>query len=87
MDAALDSHFDLDSMYTYSPASKCSSALPHQPSRPPRHDQYEISGLTRLFHTDSASQKQEVRKKMECKIVMSSKSFCFKTFLPHDLYE
>ncbi|MCF7728942.1 MAG: hypothetical protein K9M81_01100 [Chthoniobacterales bacterium] len=45
MDAALDSHFDLDSMYTYSPASKCSSALPHQPSRPPRHDQYEISGL------------------------------------------
>ncbi|MCF7729656.1 MAG: hypothetical protein K9M81_04730 [Chthoniobacterales bacterium] len=55
MDAALDSHFDLDSMYTYSPASKCSSALPHQPSRSPRHDQYEISGLTRLFHTDSAA--------------------------------
>ncbi|MCF7729807.1 MAG: hypothetical protein K9M81_05505 [Chthoniobacterales bacterium] len=27
MDTALDSHFDLDSMYTYSPASKCSSAL------------------------------------------------------------
>ncbi|MCF7729616.1 MAG: hypothetical protein K9M81_04520 [Chthoniobacterales bacterium] len=46
MDAALDSHLDLDSMYTYSPASKCSSALPHQPSRPPRYDQYEISGLT-----------------------------------------
>ncbi|KAB2645016.1 MAG: hypothetical protein DVB29_00185 [Verrucomicrobia bacterium] len=45
MDAALDSHFDLDSMYTYSPASKCSSALPHQPSRSPRHDQYEICGL------------------------------------------
>jgi hypothetical protein len=45
MDAALDSHFDLDSMYTYSPASKYSSALPHQPSRSPRHDQYEISGL------------------------------------------
>ncbi|MCF7728856.1 MAG: hypothetical protein K9M81_00655 [Chthoniobacterales bacterium] len=45
MDAALDSHFDLDSMYTYSPASKCSSALPHQPSRSPRYDQYEISGL------------------------------------------
>ncbi|MCF7729279.1 MAG: hypothetical protein K9M81_02810 [Chthoniobacterales bacterium] len=54
MDAALDSHFDLDSMYTYSPASKCSSALPHQPSRPPRHDQYEISGLTRIFHTGSS---------------------------------
>jgi (E)-4-hydroxy-3-methylbut-2-enyl-diphosphate synthase len=46
MDAALDSHFDLGSMYTYSPASKCSPALPHQPSRPPRHDQYEISGLS-----------------------------------------
>jgi hypothetical protein len=52
MDAALDSHFDLNSMYTYSPASKCSSALPHQPSQPPRHDQYEISGLARIFHTD-----------------------------------
>ncbi|KAB2643303.1 MAG: hypothetical protein DVB29_06140 [Verrucomicrobia bacterium] len=47
MDVALDSHFDLGSMYTYSPASKCSSALPHQPSRPPRHDQYETSGLIR----------------------------------------
>ncbi|MDH4470422.1 MAG: hypothetical protein QE493_05585 [Verrucomicrobiae bacterium] len=45
MDAALGSHFDLGSMYTYSPASKCSPALPHQPSRPPRHDQYEICGL------------------------------------------
>jgi hypothetical protein len=53
MDAALDSHFDLDSMYTYSPTSKCSPTLPHQPSRPPRHDQYEISGLTRIFHTKS----------------------------------
>jgi hypothetical protein len=52
MDAALDSHFDLDSMYTYSPASKCSSALPHQPSRSPRHDQYEISGLARIFHSN-----------------------------------
>ncbi|MDH4470016.1 MAG: hypothetical protein QE493_03470 [Verrucomicrobiae bacterium] len=48
MDAALDSHFDLGSMYTYSPVSKCSPALPHQPSRPPRHDQYEISGLKRV---------------------------------------
>ncbi|MDH4470102.1 MAG: hypothetical protein QE493_03915 [Verrucomicrobiae bacterium] len=55
MDAALDSHFDLGSMYTYSPASKCSPALPHQPSRPPRHDQYEISGLARIFHPDSAA--------------------------------
>ena len=45
MDAALDSHCDLSGMYTYSPASKCSSALPHLPSQSPRHDQYEISGL------------------------------------------
>ncbi|MDH4470914.1 MAG: hypothetical protein QE493_08125 [Verrucomicrobiae bacterium] len=36
-------------MYTYSPASKCSPALPHQPSRPPRHDQYETSGLRAVF--------------------------------------
>jgi len=52
MDTALDSHFDLDSMYTYSPASKCSSALPHQPLQPPRYDQHEISGLIRIFHAD-----------------------------------
>jgi hypothetical protein len=45
MDAALDSHFDLGSRDTYSPASKCSPALPHKPSQPPRRDQYEISGL------------------------------------------
>gem|GEM_PF-762070 len=52
MDVALNSHCDLDSMYTYSPASKCSSALPHQASQPPRHDQYEISGLTQMFSID-----------------------------------
>jgi len=45
MNAALISKSSSGSMYTYSPASKCSPALPHQPSRPPRHDQYEISGL------------------------------------------
>ena len=49
MDPALDSHCDLGGMYTYSPASKCSSALPHPPSRPPRHDQYEICGLTNFI--------------------------------------
>ncbi|MCF7730012.1 MAG: hypothetical protein K9M81_06565 [Chthoniobacterales bacterium] len=32
-----------------------SLAMPHLTSRSPRHDQYEISGLTRLFHTDSAA--------------------------------
>jgi len=46
MTAALDSGLSLDSMYTYSPALKSSSALPHQPSLLPRHNQYEISGLT-----------------------------------------
>jgi len=45
MDAALDSHFDLGSMYAYSPASICSPVLPHQTSRLPRHNQHEISGL------------------------------------------
>ncbi|KAB2643791.1 MAG: hypothetical protein DVB29_04545 [Verrucomicrobia bacterium] len=45
MDAALDFHFDLDSMYSYSPASKYSSTLPHQPLQLPSHDQYEISEL------------------------------------------
>ncbi|KAB2643508.1 MAG: hypothetical protein DVB29_05535 [Verrucomicrobia bacterium] len=49
MDAALDSHFDLCSMYTYSPALKCSPALPHQPSQLPRRDQYEISGLVQFL--------------------------------------
>ena len=52
MDPALDSHCDLGGMYTYSPASKCSSALPHQPSRSPRHDQYEISGLGHCYFID-----------------------------------
>ncbi|MDH4470021.1 MAG: hypothetical protein QE493_03495, partial [Verrucomicrobiae bacterium] len=58
IDAALDSHFDLGSMYTYSPASKCSPALPHQPSRPPRHDQYEISGLI-ILQKNKTSSKNE----------------------------
>ncbi|MCX6957469.1 MAG: hypothetical protein NT164_02910 [Verrucomicrobiae bacterium] len=49
MTAALDSGLSLDSMYTYSPALKSSSALPHQPSRLPRHDQYEISGLNAIL--------------------------------------
>ncbi|MCF7728796.1 MAG: hypothetical protein K9M81_00345 [Chthoniobacterales bacterium] len=61
MDAALDSHFDLDSIYTYSPASKCSSALPHQPLLPPRHDQYEMSGLTRTFHCRHGFNKKQLQ--------------------------
>ena len=46
MTASLDSGLSLSSMYAYSPAPKSSSALPHQPSLLPRHDQHEISGLT-----------------------------------------
>gem|GEM_PF-5995844 len=39
-------------MYSYSRRQTSSLALPHQPSRPPRYDQYEISGLTRIYHTN-----------------------------------
>ena len=52
MTAALDSGVSLGSMYAYSPALKSSSALPHQASLLPRHDQSEILGLTRMFHAD-----------------------------------
>ena len=48
MNTSLDSNFDLDSMHAYSPAAKISSILPHQPSRPPRHDQYGKFGLAML---------------------------------------
>ncbi|MCF7728779.1 MAG: hypothetical protein K9M81_00260 [Chthoniobacterales bacterium] len=45
MDAGLSSKFSSGSMYSYSRRQTSSLALPHQPSRPPRHDQYEICGL------------------------------------------
>ncbi|KAB2644926.1 MAG: hypothetical protein DVB29_00345 [Verrucomicrobia bacterium] len=45
MDAALSSKSSSGSMYSYSRRQTSSLALPHQPSRPPRHDQYEICGL------------------------------------------
>ncbi|MCF7729342.1 MAG: hypothetical protein K9M81_03125 [Chthoniobacterales bacterium] len=45
MDAALISKSSSGSMYSYSRRQTSSLASPHQPSRPPRHDQYEISGL------------------------------------------
>ena len=45
MDAALISKSSSGSVYTHSRRQTSSLALPHQPSRPPRHDQYEISGL------------------------------------------
>ncbi|MCF7729113.1 MAG: hypothetical protein K9M81_01965 [Chthoniobacterales bacterium] len=60
MDNALSSKSSSSSMYTYSPASKCSSVVPHQPSLPPRHDQYEISGLSyflRFVNTLLAAEK------------------------------
>ena len=43
----LDFHFDSGSMYTFKPTSKCSSALAHQLSRPPRHNQDEIPQLAK----------------------------------------
>ncbi|MCF7729757.1 MAG: thioredoxin family protein [Chthoniobacterales bacterium] len=46
MDAALISKSSSGSMYSYSRRQTSSLALPHQPSRRPRHDQDEISGLT-----------------------------------------
>ncbi|HLB33446.1 MAG TPA: 8-oxo-dGTP diphosphatase [Chthoniobacterales bacterium] len=55
MNAALGSGFGLDSMYTYSPASKSSPASPHQPSQLSRHDQYEISELPRILNAPSAA--------------------------------
>ncbi|MCF7729435.1 MAG: hypothetical protein K9M81_03605 [Chthoniobacterales bacterium] len=51
MDAALISKSSSGSMYSYSRRQTSSLALPNQPSRPPRYDQYEICGLTRIFHT------------------------------------
>jgi len=49
MDAALSSKFSSGSMYSYSRRQTSSLALPYQPLRPPRHDQYEISGLKSFF--------------------------------------
>ena len=45
MDTVLGSNSDRSGMYSYSSAPKFNSAWPHQPSRPPRHESYEISGL------------------------------------------
>ncbi|MCF7728874.1 MAG: hypothetical protein K9M81_00745 [Chthoniobacterales bacterium] len=49
MDAALISKSSSGSMYSYSRRQTSSLALPHQPSRPPRHDQYEISRLNLMM--------------------------------------
>ncbi|MCF7729491.1 MAG: hypothetical protein K9M81_03885 [Chthoniobacterales bacterium] len=49
MDAVLISKSSSGSVYTHSRRQTSSLALPHQPSRSPRYDQYEISGLTLLF--------------------------------------
>ncbi|MDH4469560.1 MAG: hypothetical protein QE493_01130 [Verrucomicrobiae bacterium] len=46
MDSALISKSSSGSVYTHSRRQTSSPALPHQLSRPPRHDQYEISGLS-----------------------------------------
>ncbi|MDH4469493.1 MAG: NAD(P)-dependent oxidoreductase [Verrucomicrobiae bacterium] len=49
MDAALISKSFSGSVYTHSRRQTSSLALPHLPSRPPRHDQYEIFGLSLLL--------------------------------------
>jgi hypothetical protein len=45
MDAALISKSSSGSVYAHSRRQTSSFALPYQPSRLPRYDQYEISGL------------------------------------------
>ncbi|MCF7729284.1 MAG: hypothetical protein K9M81_02835 [Chthoniobacterales bacterium] len=45
MDAALISKSSSGVVYTHSRRQTSSLALPHQPSRPPRYDQYEIFRL------------------------------------------
>ncbi|MDH4470211.1 MAG: hypothetical protein QE493_04480 [Verrucomicrobiae bacterium] len=52
MDTASVSNCSSGSVYTHSRRQTSSLALPHQLSRPPRHDQYEISGLAQIFHSD-----------------------------------
>ncbi len=77
MDAALILKFSSGSMYSYSRRQTSSLALPHQPSRPPRYDQYEISGLTHLFHPNSAPACEHL---MDA--VLSSKSFSGGVYSP-----
>ena len=48
MDAALISKSSSGGVYTHSRRQTSSLALPHQSSRPPRYDQYEISGLMKI---------------------------------------
>jgi hypothetical protein len=55
MDAVLSSKSSSGSMHSYSRRQTSSLALPHQPSRPPSYDHYEISGLARIFPADSAA--------------------------------
>ncbi|MDH4470350.1 MAG: hypothetical protein QE493_05190 [Verrucomicrobiae bacterium] len=50
MDAALISKSSSASVYTHCRRQTSSLAFPHLSSRPPRHDQYEISGLTYNVH-------------------------------------
>ncbi|MCF7729423.1 MAG: hypothetical protein K9M81_03545 [Chthoniobacterales bacterium] len=49
MDTALISKPSSGSVHTHSRRQTSSLALPHQPSRPPHDDQYEISGFRRFF--------------------------------------
>ncbi|MCF7729019.1 MAG: hypothetical protein K9M81_01485, partial [Chthoniobacterales bacterium] len=49
MDTALSLKSSSGSRSSYSRRQPSLLALPHQPSRPPRHDQYEISRLMLTF--------------------------------------
>jgi porin len=49
MDAALDSDFGLNSVYSYSSAPKSEPALPHQPSRLSRYESDKISRLRKYL--------------------------------------
>ena len=49
MDAVLVSNFDLDSMTHTALHQNPSPALPHNPSRPSRHESDEISGLAHFL--------------------------------------
>ena len=51
MNTPLDSHFDLDSRDTYNPVAQSSSALSHQASQLPCHDQYQLSGIAVIENT------------------------------------
>ncbi|MCF7729299.1 MAG: hypothetical protein K9M81_02910 [Chthoniobacterales bacterium] len=55
MDTASASNCSSGSVYAHSRRQTSSLALPHQPSRLPRYDQHEISGLRSLYSVTNIS--------------------------------